>query len=158
MTPVERVRGALAEAGVAAGFREFDESTATAGEAAAAVGCDAGQIVKSLFFLADGRPTLVLVAGDREADTAKVATIVGVGRKRLKMGTPEQVREYTGFDVGGVAPAGHLSPCDLVVDDSLRRFECVWASAGTPHALFESRVADLVEALGGQWAAITRTP
>ena len=156
MTPVERVRAALEELGMPARVMEFEASTATAAEAAAAVGCEPGQIVKSLVFLAAGRPTLVLVAGDRQADTAKLAELVGVGRKRLKMGSPEEVLELTGFPVGGVAPVGSANPCDVVVDESLRRFDCVWASAGARNAVFAASTAELVKKVKGQWAAITR--
>lgn len=156
MTPTERVDAALRELGLQAEIREFETSTSTAREAAEAVGCETGQIVKTLFFLAAGRPTLVLAAGDRQVDTSALASIVGVGRKKLKMGTADEVREHTGYDVGGVAPVGHLRRGDVVVDDSLKRFECVWAAAGTGNSVFPARTENLVRAIGGQWATITR--
>lgn len=156
MTPQERVRAALATLGLPANVREFDASTRTAQDAANAVGCELGQIVKTLFFLADGRPTLALVAGDRQADTAKLAEILGVGRKRLKMGSPDEVLSVTGYPVGGVSPVGALQPCDVVVDESLQRFDVVWAAAGAGNAVFEAGTADLVRAIHGQWAMITR--
>jgi Cys-tRNA(Pro) deacylase len=134
----------------------FDASTHTAADAARAVGCQLGQIVKTLFFLADGRPTVALVAGDRQADTALLAQIVGVGRKKLKMGSPEEVLSSTGYPVGGVAPVGLAHPCDVVVDASLRRFDRVWAAAGSPNAVFEARTDSFVATIGGQWAAIAR--
>lgn len=156
MTPTQRVEAALRELGLGAEIREFTSSTSTAREAAEAVGCETGQIVKTLFFLAAGRPTIVLAAGDRQVDTSALATIVGVGRKKLKMGTADEVREHTGYEVGGVAPVGHRRPSDVVVDDSLRRFECVWAAAGTGNSVFPARTSELVEAISGQWAAITK--
>ena len=156
MTPQKRVQRALEELGLAAPVVEFEASTRTAAEAAAAVGCELGQIVKSLFFVAEGRPTLALVAGDRQADTARIAELLGVSRKRLKMGTPEEVLELTGYAVGGVAPVGSLTPCDIVVDDSLKRFQTVWAAAGAGNAVFAAEPHTLVEKAGGQWAAITR--
>jgi Cys-tRNA(Pro) deacylase len=156
MTPPERVAAALRALGLPDTVRVFERSTATAAEAAEAVGCEPGQIVKTLFFLADGRPTMVLMAGDRQADTAQLAAILGVGRKRLKMGTPEEVRAHTGYEVGGVAPVGWPTPADVVVDASLQRFERVWAAAGAPNAVFEAATGDLVAAIGGQWAAIAR--
>ncbi len=156
MTPPERVAQALAALGLPAEVRTFEQSTATAGEAAAAVGCAPGQIVKTLFFLADGRPTMVLMAGDRQVDTAALAEILGVSRKRLKMGTAEEVREYTGYEVGGVSPVGWPRPADVVIDDSLRRFETVWAAAGAPNAVFAAPLAALAKAIGGQWAAIAK--
>ena len=133
-------------------------STHTAQEAADAVGCALGQIVKTLFFVAEGRPTMVLAAGDRQVDTAMLAPILGVGRKKLKMGTPSEVLEYTGFPVGGVAPVGWPKPVDVVVDDSLRRFEEVWAAAGASNAVLMARTDDLVRAINGQWASVVRSP
>lgn len=156
MHPNERVRAALKEVGLETAIREFPASTSTAREAADAVGCEIGQIVKTLLFLADGRPTVVLAAGDRQVDTSALAELVGVGRKRLKMGTPDQVRELTGYEVGGVAPVGHAGRSDVVVDDSLKRFKRVWAAAGTGNTVFEADTEALVRAIGGQWASITR--
>jgi prolyl-tRNA editing enzyme YbaK/EbsC (Cys-tRNA(Pro) deacylase) len=72
------------------------------------------------------------------------------------MGTPEQVLAHTGFPVGGVSPVGQRHPSDVVVDDSLRRFEDVWAAAGSGNAVFPARTSDLVRAIHGQWAEITR--
>ena len=159
MSARERVQQALLALGLPGEVRVFDEaSTHTAQEAADAVGCALGQIVKTLFFMAEGRPTMALVAGDRQVDTAALAELVGVGRKRLKMGTPEEVRATTGYDVGGVAPVGWVARCDVVADDSLRRFDDVWAAAGAPNAVFPARTEDLVRAIGGQWASIVREP
>ncbi len=137
---------------------EHPGTTSTALEAADAVGCELGQIVKTLFFMAEGRPTIALVAGDRQVDTAALAELLGVGRKRLKMGTPAEVLARTGYEVGGVAPVGLLSPADVVVDRSLHRFGRVWAAAGAPNAVFEAGTSTLVAAIGGQWAAITKEP
>lgn len=158
MTPQERVGAALGALGLPAHVVEFDDSTATASEAAAAVGCELGQIVKTLFFLAEGRATIVLVAGDRQADTAALASLLGVPRKKLKMGTPAEVLATTGYPVGGVAPVGATGACDVVVDESLQRFETVWSAAGSEHAVFAAPTAGLVAAVKGQWAAITRPP
>jgi Cys-tRNA(Pro) deacylase len=155
----ERVQRALEALGLPGPVRVFDAgSTHTAQEAADAVGCALGQIVKTLFFVAEGRPTMVLAAGDRQVDTALLAPILGVGRKKLKMGTPSEVLEYTGFPVGGVAPVGWPKPVDVVVDDSLRRFEEVWAAAGASNAVFMARTDDLVRAINGQWASVVRSP
>jgi Cys-tRNA(Pro) deacylase len=154
--PQERVAAALARLGLGSNIAEFAESTSTAEEAARAVGCELGQIVKTLFFLAEGRPTLALVAGDRQVDTAALASLLGVGRKRLKMATPEQTLALTGYEVGGIAPVGVFAPADVVLDRSLERFEDVWAAAGTPNAVFAARTGDLARAVRGQWADITR--
>lgn len=152
----ERVRAALEALGLDAELQHFPEGTQTAQAAADAVGCELGQIVKTLYFSADGRPTLALVAGDRQVDTSRLAEILGIGRKKLKMGTPEEVLAHTGFPVGGVSPVGSLGTCDVVVDESLRRFSRVWAAAGEGDQVFAAETKALVEAIGGQWATITR--
>jgi prolyl-tRNA editing enzyme YbaK/EbsC (Cys-tRNA(Pro) deacylase) len=150
------VAAALRALGLPDALLVFEASTATAREAADAVGCEPGQIIKTLVFIAGGRPTMVLMAGDRQVDTAALAKVLGVGRKRLTMGLPGEVREYTGFDVGGVAPVGWPGPADVVVDESLRRFEQAWAAAGAPNAVFPVDVPKLAAAIGGQWATIAR--
>lgn len=149
---------ALGDLGLPCEVVEYPASTSTAQDAATAVGCALGQIVKTLFFFADGRPTLALVAGDRQVDTAKLAELVGVGRKKLRMGTPEEVLEQTGFPVGGVSPVGHPGRIDVVVDESLQRFGTVWAAAGSGTTVFGASTYELVKAVDGQWAAITRPP
>ena len=134
----------------------MEGSTRTAQDAANACRCELGQIVKTLFFLADGRPTVVLAAGDRQVDTALLAQLVGIGRKKLKMGSPDEVLTHTGFPIGGVSPVGQLKPSDVVVDDSLKRFENVWAAAGAGNAVFPASTDSLVAAVNGQWATVTR--
>jgi prolyl-tRNA editing enzyme YbaK/EbsC (Cys-tRNA(Pro) deacylase) len=156
MSPTERVQAAIDALGLESEIERFAASTATAEEAAAAVGCELGQIVKTLFFLADGRPTVVLVAGDRQADTAALAEVLGVARKKLRMGSPETVLETTGFAVGGVSPVGLLTPCDVIADVTLRRFGRVWAAAGEKNAIFGASTEAMVTAVNGQWAAIVR--
>ena len=158
MEATERVRAALEALGLPAELTTFEASTHTAEDAANAVGCELGQIVKTLYFSADGRPTLALVAGDRQADTAKLAQILGIGRKKLKMGAPKEVVAHTGYAVGGVAPVGSAHPCDVVVVDSLKRIERIWAAAGNGNTVFAAGTEKLVAAIGGQWASITREP
>jgi Cys-tRNA(Pro) deacylase len=158
MSPRERVEAALAALGLPAQVVEFEASTRTASDAASAVGCQLGQIVKTLCFLADGRPTLVLVAGDRQVDTAALAALLGTTRKKLKMATADEVQALTGFEPGGVAPVGATSACDVVIDESLQRFSTIWAAAGSGNAVFGAVTGALAEAVKGQWAAITREP
>jgi Cys-tRNA(Pro) deacylase len=158
MTPEQRVSAALESLGLPSAVTTFQTSTHTAQGAADSVGCELGQIVKTLFFLADGRATVVLGAGDRQVDTSLLAPLLGVGRKKVKMGNPEEVLERTGYAVGGVAPVGLATECDIVVDDSLSRFTTVWAAAGTPHSVFAANPTDFTSAVRGQWATITRKP
>lgn len=132
----------LQEAGLDIEVRELAESTRTAAEAAAAVGCEVGQIVKSLLFVVKAKPLLVLCAGDRRVDLAKL----GEGAAQAR---PDQVKSATGYAIGGVPPLGHTHPLPTVVDESLRRFASVWCAAGTPNAVFEARLDDLLAAIPG---------
>src|SRR5919106_3688780 len=131
-----KVRDRLAARGLEVDVEVLPESTRTAAEAAAACGCEVGQIVKSLVFIMDDRPTMILCAGDR-----RVTRIDG------RPANAKEAREATGFSIGGIPPLGHDSRLPTVVDESLRRFDRVWCAAGTPHAVFETRVDDLIAAL-----------
>ena len=133
-----RVADRLAAAGLDVTVVEHAQSSRTAEEAAATAGCELGQIVKSLVFAADDGPVLVLCAGDRRVDAAALG---------VRRATPDQVREATGFAIGGVPPLGHPAPVRTLVDASLRRFATVWCAAGTPNAVFEVGTEDLIAAL-----------
>jgi prolyl-tRNA editing enzyme YbaK/EbsC (Cys-tRNA(Pro) deacylase) len=133
-----RVAERLRAAGLDVVVREQDASTRTAEEAAAAAGCELGQIVKSLVFNDDEGPVLVLCAGDRRVDTNRLG---------LRRATADEVREATGFAIGGVPPLGHDRPLRTLVDASLRRFGTVWCAAGTPRAVFEVDTDRLIAAL-----------
>jgi prolyl-tRNA editing enzyme YbaK/EbsC (Cys-tRNA(Pro) deacylase) len=131
----------LRERGLEVDVRELDDSTRTAAEAAAAVGVETGQIVKSLVFTSvGGEPLLVLCAGDRRVDTG----VLGDG---VRAATADEVRAATGFAIGGVPPLGHDRPLRTVVDESLRRFDDVWCAAGTPRSVFNVGTDDLLAAI-----------
>jgi prolyl-tRNA editing enzyme YbaK/EbsC (Cys-tRNA(Pro) deacylase) len=136
-----KVQGRLHELGLDVEVQELADSTRTAAEAAAAVGAEVGQIVKSLVFVeaADG-PLLVLCAGDRRVDTERLGPGVQPARAA-------EVREATGFAIGGVPPLGHDRPLRTIVDESLRRFDVVWCAGGTPHAVFSVATDDLIRAI-----------
>jgi prolyl-tRNA editing enzyme YbaK/EbsC (Cys-tRNA(Pro) deacylase) len=136
----QRVQERLRDLGLDAEVRELSDSTRTAQEAADAVGVDVGQIVKSLVFVDDGGPLLCLCAGDRRVDTAKLG-------ENVRQARGGEVREATGFAIGGVPPLGHDRPVRTVVDASLRRFETVWCAGGTPHAVFPVGTEALIEAV-----------
>jgi prolyl-tRNA editing enzyme YbaK/EbsC (Cys-tRNA(Pro) deacylase) len=139
---VQKLRDRLLELGLDVDVRELSQSTRTASEAAAAVGVDAGQIVKSLVFVDGSGPLLCLCAGDRRVDTDRL----GDG---VRQAHPDEVRAATGFAVGGVPPLGHDTPLRTVVDSSLRRFGTVWCAAGTPNAVFGVELDALVAAISG---------
>ena len=151
MNPVERVRQALVDAGLDADqIRELPADTSTAEAAAQAVGAPLGSIVKSLVFLADGAPMLVLVSGDQRADVKRLRAQLGLSKRRLRIAQPAEVLEHTGFEVGGVPPVGHETPLRTLVDRTLNRFETVWAAAGNAHAVFPIAYEQLVTLTGGE--------
>jgi prolyl-tRNA editing enzyme YbaK/EbsC (Cys-tRNA(Pro) deacylase) len=136
----QRLQGRLHELGLDVEIRELSDSTRTAQEAADAVGAELGQIVKSLVFMDGAGAVLCLCAGDRRVDTAKLGDSV-------RQAKPDEVREATGFAVGGVPPLGHDRPVPTVVDESLHRFETLWCAGGTPHAVFPVETERLIAAL-----------
>ncbi|RIH89670.1 YbaK/EbsC family protein [Calidithermus roseus] len=132
---------------------EMPASTRTAQEAAEAVGCSVGQIVKSLIFRGaeSGRPYLLLVSGSNRVDEARVGERLG---ERLERARPEWVREVTGFAIGGVPPVGHATPLEALIDPDLLQYEQVWAAAGTPNAVFALSPQQLVALTGGRVMAV----
>ena len=128
------------------GVREFPAGTRTAAQAAAAVGCEVGAIVKALVFAAE-RPLLALVAGANRADEDRLAAEAGGPVRRA---SPDYVREHTGYAIGGVSPVGHPAPLPTLVDEDLLRHPVVWAAAGTPRCVFPIAPARLVEITGGR--------
>jgi prolyl-tRNA editing enzyme YbaK/EbsC (Cys-tRNA(Pro) deacylase) len=116
----------------------LNDSARTAVLAAAALNVEVGQIVKSLVFLRGGEPVLVLCAGDRRVDAERLG-LVPAGA--------DQVRQATGFSIGGVPPLGHDAELATTIDESLRRFDVVWAAAGTPHDVFAIGTEALIEAI-----------
>lgn len=129
-----RVRAFLEERGLADGLVAFDDrSTKTCELAAEAVGCEVGQIVKSLVFVADATPVLALVAGDRRGDTKAIGALVGA--KSVHFADAETVRSATGYAIGGVSPYDLPAGLTVLVDESLGRFDVVYTAAGTPSSM-----------------------
>lgn len=149
----------LAEAGVETAVRQLEQSTRTAAEASAALGCELGAIVNSLVFLSgatgDGRavPVLVLTSGRHRVDTDRVAAALDL--PALVRASPEQARAATGQVIGGVAPVGHPTPLQSVVDSTLREYDPLWAAAGGPHAVFAISFFDLVRITNGSVLEVT---
>ena len=140
--PVERVASFLRKTGVEGRVEEFEAGTPTAEDAARAVGCKLGQIVKSLVLECDGSHVLVLVPGDRRADLNKVAKVVG--STRAKIAGPDQVRAATGFEPGAVAPFPLMRVSRVLVDRQLLVHERVWIGAGSPRHMATLSPGDLV--------------
>jgi prolyl-tRNA editing enzyme YbaK/EbsC (Cys-tRNA(Pro) deacylase) len=151
MNSVGRVREALRVAGLDPDLvRELPADTSTAKAAARAVGAPQGSIVKSLVFLADGAPLLVLVAGDQRADVKRLRAMLGLSKRRLRIAQPAEVLAHTGFEVGGVPPIGHSPPVRTLVDNTLERYDTVWAAAGSAHAVFPIAYHSLLSITGGE--------
>lgn len=132
---------------------EMPDSTRTAAEAAAAIGCTVAQIAKSLVFRGaqTGAPILVIASGVNRVDTARLAALVG---EPVEKPDADYVRERTGFVIGGVPPLGHSEPIRTIIDRDLLAFEDIWAAAGTPRAVFRLTPGELVSMTGGEVAAI----
>ena len=145
---VSRVADAARTAGLELEITRFPEGTRTAEDAARAIGCDVGQIVKSLVFMADGRPVVALVSGADRVDTDRLAAAAGASSARRASG--DEVRETTGSAIGGVPPFGHATPLTVLVDRGLLAHDEVWAAAGLPDAVFPIGPDALVAASGGR--------
>lgn len=135
-----RLAGRLHERGLDIEVTTLSDSARTAALAAAALSVDEGQIVKSLVFLREGEPVIVLCAGDRRVDSARL---------EISPAPADRVRAVTGFSIGGVPPFGHDVELPTIIDESLRRFSVLWAAAGTPHDVFPIRTDDLIAAIPG---------
>jgi prolyl-tRNA editing enzyme YbaK/EbsC (Cys-tRNA(Pro) deacylase) len=130
--------------------RRFPEGTKTADDAARAIGCGVGQIVKSLVFMADGRAVLALTSGANRVDTGRLAGLLGA--ERAQRATPEEARAATGFAVGGTPPFGFPEPVPVFLDRDLLGYQEVWAAAGTPDAVFWTTPGELLRTTGAEVA------
>jgi prolyl-tRNA editing enzyme YbaK/EbsC (Cys-tRNA(Pro) deacylase) len=155
MKPASSSAALRVQAALGPGFAalEFDASTRTAADAAAAVGCTVAQIAKSLVFRAtqSGRAVVVVASGANRVDERKVAALLGepIGRADADF-----VREKTGFAIGGVPPIAHREPAPTFLDEDLRAFEVIWAAAGAPNAVFRVTPDDLKRLTGAEFAAV----
>lgn len=148
----------VVEAGRALGIvvepRRFPEGAKTAVDAANAIGCEVGQIVKSLIFGVDGEIVLAYVSGDNRLDEAKLAA--AAGGLMCQRVDADVVREATGFPIGGVPPIGHTTPLRVFIDPDLLAFDVVWAAAGTWHDVFAIDPDDLTRVSGGDVVELKR--
>jgi prolyl-tRNA editing enzyme YbaK/EbsC (Cys-tRNA(Pro) deacylase) len=145
----QRVQQALAEQGMTRRVVELPASTRTSPEAAAAVGCQVGQIAKSLIFVTQDtrRPILIIASGANRVNEKNMAALVG---EPLGKADADFVRLHTGFSIGGVPPLCHSKPLETYVDEDLLQYKEIWAAAGTPHAVFRLSPAELVKISGGR--------
>lgn len=145
---VARVVTAASAAGVEIAVERFPEGTRTAADAARAVGCEVAQIVKSLVFVADDAPVVVLAAGSNRVDVARLRDELGADAVRRADG--DEARSATGFAIGGVPPFGHDRRLTVLIDRDLLAHDRVWAAAGLPDAVFAIAPAALARASGGR--------
>src|SRR5215211_6291189 len=151
---VRRVVAAATDLGLDIDVRTFPDGAKTAADAAAAIGVEIGQIVKSLIFGVDGDVVLAYVSGANQLDEHKLAAAAGGARcSRVDADT---VRAVTGYPIGGVPPFGHATPLRVFIDPDLLRCDEVWAAAGTWHDVFAISPADLVRASGGMVTDLKR--
>jgi Cys-tRNA(Pro) deacylase len=145
----QKVAAAAHQLGLDITIKEFEATTHTAEDAAQAIGCTVGQIVKSLVFIVNGQPILALVSGPNRLDEKKLAALCGVGKKKVKRGDADAVREATGFAIGGVPPFGHQTKLPTYIDEDFWQFDLIWAAAGTPNAVFSITPGELARVTGG---------
>lgn len=153
-TSARKVQDALAAHGLTCRVVELPASTRTAREAAEAVGCQVGQIVKSLVFrgVHTHRPILVAASGPNRVNEQRLSELVS---EPVEKADADFVRARTGFSIGGVPPVGHTERLETFVDADLLQYDEVWAAAGTPHAVFPLTPAELVQITAGQVVSIT---
>ncbi len=149
----QRVVDAATDRGLTLTVVEYPDGTRTAVDAAAAVGCEVGQIVKSLIFSIDGELVLALTSGSNRVDTK--ALTAAAGGQRCDKADANQVREVTGYAIGGVPPFGHANPVRSFLDPALLEHGEIWAAAGTPRHVFAITPAELLAATGAVEATFT---
>ena len=157
MKPAESASALKVQAALGDRFKvmEFDASTRTAADAAAAIGCEVAEIAKSLIFRGanSGRAILIIASGVDRVDEKKAAAAIG---EPIARADADFVRETTGFAIGGVPPVGHKTKPIVLIEERLMRFADIWAAAGTPNAVFRLTPSDLVELTGGRTVAVAR--
>jgi len=149
LTP-DRVQAVLDSHELGLTVLHFDDHTTTSMDAARVIGCELGQIAKSMCLMVGGAPTLVVTSGDRRIAEAKLAKHFGIGRKKIKIATPEQCIAVFGYAPGGVPPVAHrTADIPIIIDTTLSRWDRIFAAAGTPHDNFELTFEQLCTITGG---------
>ena len=151
--PVKRVEKFLKEFDILQKVIVLDTSARTALEAASSLGCEVGAIVKSLLFKTENTFTLCLVAGDKKASLYKIKKTLNI--KDVSMASADSVKSITGYTIGGVSPIGHLNKINVLIDNSLERFNFLFAAAGHPNCVFKINYADLQKITNGSIKEIT---
>ena len=145
--PVKRAEKALKEFDEALSVTELENTARTAADAAKSLNCEVGAIVKSLLFKNGDNYFLCLVSGDKRCSLNKLKKFFN--SKDLSMASPDDVKEQTGYTIGGVSPIGHTNSLQIVIDSSLNRFEDLFAAAGHPNCIFKINFKDLIKITNG---------
>ena len=145
--PVQRVEDKLKVFDPKLAVIVLETSARTALEAASSLGCEVGAIVKSLLFKTEKKFTLCLIAGDKKASLNKIKKTLNI--KDVSMASADEVKNKTGFTIGGVAPIGHLNKIDILIDSSLERFDNLYAAAGHPNCVFKINYINLKKITNG---------
>ena len=150
----QKVQQALNTIGIQLEVVELPDSTRTSVEAAQAIGCQVGQIAKSIIFraLASQRPIMVIASGPNRVNEKVIETLIG---EAIGKADADFVRQRTGFVIGGVPPVGHPEQIETFIDMDLLQYPEIWAAAGTPHAVFRLTPADLLRMTGGKLVQLT---
>ena len=152
--PVKRAEKSIKEYSSEMSVIVLDSSAKTAIEAASSLGCEVGAIVKSLLFKTENTFTLFLVSGDKKASLNKIKKTLNI--KDASMASPDDVKNITGYTIGGVSPVGHLNKIEIFIDHSLARFENLYAAAGHPNCVFKTNFDDLQKITNGFVKDITQ--
>ena len=153
---IERARAHLEQYGLADRIQEFSDSSATVALAAERLGVEPARIAKTLSFMVDGGPVLIVAAGDVKVDNGKYKAMF---HTKAKMLTPEQAEELVGHGVGGVCPFGVRDGVRVYLDQSLKRFTTVFPAAGTPASAIELTIPEIEQASGAlEWVDVTKLP
>ena len=152
--PVKRVEESIKQFDKKMSVITLDSSARTALEAASSLDCDVGAIVKSLLFRTENTFTLFLVSGDKKASLNKIKKTLNI--KDASMASPDDVKNITGYTIGGVSPVGHLNKIQILIDHSLARFKNLYAAAGHPNCVFKTNFDDLKKITNGSIEDITQ--
>ena len=151
--PVKRAEKALKEFDDNLYIECLEKTARTANDAATALSCKVGAIVKSLLFRTQSSFFLCLVSGDKKCSLNKLKKILG--EKDISMANADQVKEITGYTIGGVSPIGHINKVNILIDKNLDRFDKIFAAAGHPNCIFKINFEQLVKLTNGKIEEIT---
>ena len=146
--PVKRVEKSLKDFDQSLEIIVLENSARTAKDAAKALGCDVGAIVKSILFKTEYNFTLCLISGDKRCSLNKLKKIKN--KKDVSMASPEDVKTQTGYTIGGVSPVGHLNMVEIFIDKSLKRFNELFAAAGHPKCVFKIDFVNIQKITNGK--------